>query len=96
MFDFSQLSRRHRTERLSDLLDWKKLSIYYTEARAQALSKAFPGLVPEYERGQDYKYPRPDSSFSSVSRRRERETETSSQGETVDEIETLLGDGDEQ
>ena len=37
MFDFSQLSRRqriimrNRTERLSDLLDWKKLSIYYTE-----------------------------------------------------------------
>ena len=39
MFDFSQLSRRqriimrNRTERLSDLLDWRKLSYYYTEAR---------------------------------------------------------------
>ena len=41
MFDFSQLSRRqriimrNRTERLSDLLDWRKLSYYYTEARYQ-------------------------------------------------------------
>ena len=37
MFDFSQLTRRqriimrNRTERLSDLLDWKKLGIYYTQ-----------------------------------------------------------------
>ena len=43
MFDFSQLSRRqriimrNRTERLSDLLDWKKLGIYYTEARYQVM-----------------------------------------------------------
>jgi glycogen(starch) synthase len=37
MFDFSQLTRRqriimrNRTERLSDLLDWKKLGIYYAQ-----------------------------------------------------------------
>ena len=43
MFDFSQLTRRqriimrNRTERLSDLLDWKKLGIYYTEARYQVI-----------------------------------------------------------
>ena len=41
MFDFSQLSRRqriimrNRTERLSDLLDWKKLATYYMEAQYQ-------------------------------------------------------------
>ena len=39
MFDFTQLTRRqriimrNRTERLSDLLDWRKLATYYTEAR---------------------------------------------------------------
>ena len=95
MFDFSQLSRRqriimrNRTERLSDMLDWKKLGIYYTQARAQALAKTFPGLVTEYERMPDFKYPRAASSFSSVSRRRDQE-ETSSQGETLEESEVEL------
>ena len=38
MFEFSQMSRRqriimmNRTERLSDLLDWRKLGIYYSQA----------------------------------------------------------------
>merc|ERR1712168_448609 len=48
MFEFSRLKRqqriiqRNRTERLSDLLDWKTLGIYYRQARVQALKKIFP------------------------------------------------------
>lgn len=45
MFDFTCLSRRqriiqrNRTERLSELLDWKNLGIYYRKARNIALAK---------------------------------------------------------
>ena len=76
MFEFSQLSRRqriimrNRTERLSDLLDWRKLGIYYAQARHAALHRTFPADFPdsELERLQDhYQYARPESSFSSVS-----------------------------
>ncbi|CAG5135016.1 unnamed protein product [Candidula unifasciata] len=47
MFDFSSLSRRqriiqrNRTERLSEMLDWKNLGIYYRKARNQAQDKVF-------------------------------------------------------
>ena len=54
----------------------------------------FPGLVPECKNIEDYKYPRPASSFSSVSRRKGQDTITigSSQGDFTDEIETALND----
>merc|ERR1719361_1021343 len=48
MFDFVKLNRRqriiqrNRTERLSDLLDWKSLGIYYRQARMKALQATFP------------------------------------------------------
>lgn len=48
MFDFSQLTRRqrvvqrNRTERLSELLDWKNLGSYYSRARRLGMEKAFP------------------------------------------------------
>ncbi|XP_078388074.1 glycogen [starch] synthase, muscle-like isoform X1 [Cetorhinus maximus] len=48
LYSFSQQSRRqriiqrNRTERLSDLLDWRYLGRYYTHARLLALAKAFP------------------------------------------------------
>ncbi|GCB81834.1 hypothetical protein scyTo_0021470, partial [Scyliorhinus torazame] len=48
LYSFSQQSRRqriiqrNRTERLSDLLDWRYLGRYYTHARFLALAKAFP------------------------------------------------------
>ncbi|CAD5125384.1 DgyrCDS13621 [Dimorphilus gyrociliatus] len=51
LFDFARLSRRqriiqrNRTERLSDLLDWKTLGIYYQRARTMALEKAYPGKI---------------------------------------------------
>uniref|UniRef100_A0A8C3P732 Glycogen [starch] synthase n=1 Tax=Chrysemys picta bellii TaxID=8478 RepID=A0A8C3P732_CHRPI len=48
LYSFCQQSRRqriiqrNRTERLSDLLDWKYLGRYYMSARHLALAKAFP------------------------------------------------------
>ncbi|ETE61669.1 Glycogen [starch] synthase, muscle [Ophiophagus hannah] len=48
LYSFCQQSRRqriiqrNRTERLSDLLDWKYLGRYYMYARHMALAKAFP------------------------------------------------------
>uniref|UniRef100_A0A7D6R712 Glycogen [starch] synthase n=1 Tax=Sinonovacula constricta TaxID=98310 RepID=A0A7D6R712_SINCO len=53
MFDFTCLSRRqriiqrNRTERLSELLDWKNLGVYYRQARNMALMKAFPEVFSE-------------------------------------------------
>ena len=55
MYDFASLSRRqrivqrNRTERLSDLLDWKNLGIYYKEARRTALQRAFPHLMQQQQ-----------------------------------------------
>uniref|UniRef100_A0A1I8FHN0 Glycogen [starch] synthase n=1 Tax=Macrostomum lignano TaxID=282301 RepID=A0A1I8FHN0_9PLAT len=49
MFDFTQLNRRqriilrNRTERLSELLDWKNLAIYYRKARLAAVSREVGG-----------------------------------------------------
>ncbi|KAG7295654.1 hypothetical protein JYU34_021935 [Plutella xylostella] len=69
MYDFTKLTRRqriiqrNRTERLSDLLDWRNLGIYYRQARAQALKLVYPDYVDqlgqELERG--FNYPRPIS-----------------------------------
>ncbi|XP_018650791.1 glycogen synthase [Schistosoma mansoni] len=50
LVEFSQYSRRqrivlrNRTERLSELLDWKNLSCYYQRARLMALKKFSPEL----------------------------------------------------
>lgn len=50
LYDFARLNRRqriiqrNRTERLSDLLDWKSLGIYYRQARMRALQIAFPDI----------------------------------------------------
>uniref|UniRef100_A0A0K0D6Q4 Glycogen [starch] synthase n=1 Tax=Angiostrongylus cantonensis TaxID=6313 RepID=A0A0K0D6Q4_ANGCA len=35
---------RNRTERLSELLDWKTLSVFYRDARRMALQKTHPDL----------------------------------------------------
>lgn len=48
MFSFCQKTRRqrinqrNRTERLSDLLDWKSLGLEYAKARQLALRRAYP------------------------------------------------------
>ena len=97
MFEFSQMSRRqriimrNRTERLSDLLDWRKLGKYYSQARYYALHRTFPAEFPnsELENLQhDYHYARPESSFSSVSRRTREEAEGDTDLEVEEEEES--------
>lgn len=68
MYEFCNLDRRqriiqrNRTERLSDLLDWKNLGSYYTRARREALHKLHPELGSNKEFSKLYmKYPRPYS-----------------------------------
>ena len=90
MFDFSQLTRRqrvimrNRTERLSELLDWKKLGVYYTQARHFALHRAFPADFPDVNLESHHyhcQYTRPASSFSS-NRREEGDTDVDEEEET--------------
>ncbi|XP_044041896.1 glycogen [starch] synthase, liver isoform X2 [Siniperca chuatsi] len=71
MFSFCQQSRRqriiqrNRTERLSDLLDWRYLGRFYIHARHLALSRALPDkfkmdpMAPLKTEG--FRYPRPYS-----------------------------------
>uniref|UniRef100_A0A6Q2ZPK4 Glycogen [starch] synthase n=1 Tax=Esox lucius TaxID=8010 RepID=A0A6Q2ZPK4_ESOLU len=71
LFQFCQQSRRariiqrNRTERLSDLLDWRYLGRYYISARHMALAKAFPDTFfyqpHDSETAQGFRYPRPAS-----------------------------------
>jgi glycogen synthase len=48
MYEFANKSRRqrinqrNRTERLSDLLDWKRMGMEYVKARQLALRRAYP------------------------------------------------------
>merc|ERR1711936_1026433 len=70
MFDYTKLNRRqriiqrNRTERLSDLLDWKSLGIYYRQARLKALKNVY-GDVQEEEAppkiSHRYNFPKPIS-----------------------------------
>lgn len=67
MYDFANLTRRqriiqrNRTERLSDLLDWKNLGIYYRKSRQMALHKTHPELADDISTAGRFKYPRPVS-----------------------------------
>eukprot|EP00112_Aurelia_sp_Birch-Aquarium-sp1_P018819 Seg455.5 transcript_id=Seg455.5/GoldUCD/mRNA.D3Y31 product=Glycogen protein_id=Seg455.5/GoldUCD/D3Y31 len=70
MFSFCQLTRRqriilrNRTERLSELLDWKNLGVYYEEARAMAIEKVHPEKAPKLVfpgREMNFRFPRPPS-----------------------------------
>ncbi|PVU91309.1 hypothetical protein BB561_004472 [Smittium simulii] len=55
MFNFCRKSRRqrinqrNRTERLGDILDWKRLGIEYVKARHYALSRAYPESMATLE-----------------------------------------------
>ncbi|KAI9798662.1 MAG: glycogen synthase isoform 1 [Piccolia ochrophora] len=58
MFEFTTKSRRqrinqrNRTERLSDLLDWKRMGMEYIKARQLALRRAYPqSFDDEYDEG---------------------------------------------
>uniref|UniRef100_A0AAR2L7L0 Glycogen [starch] synthase n=1 Tax=Pygocentrus nattereri TaxID=42514 RepID=A0AAR2L7L0_PYGNA len=67
MFSFCQQSRRqriiqrNRTERLSDLLDWRYLARFYIHARHLALCRAFPERFKMDSLNQGFRYPRPPS-----------------------------------
>ncbi|CAL4209449.1 unnamed protein product [Meganyctiphanes norvegica] len=69
LYDFTSLNRRqriiqrNRTERLSDLLDWKILGSYYRQSRQHALHIVFPEIAEdEDQRGAGrLSYPRPIS-----------------------------------
>jgi len=70
LFDFCRLSRRqriilrNRTERLSDLLDWKNLGVYYQEARVLAIKKTHPHKTPRLRLRREQfslRFPRPPS-----------------------------------
>ncbi|KAL3054016.1 hypothetical protein OYC64_006361 [Pagothenia borchgrevinki] len=71
LFQFCKQSRRqriiqrNRTERLSELLDWKYLGRYYISARHMALAKAFPDTYmyepTEPTSTSGFSYPRPAS-----------------------------------
>ncbi|KAM9299630.1 glycogen [starch] synthase, muscle isoform 2-T2 [Gastrophryne carolinensis] len=71
LYSFCQQTRRqriiqrNRTERLSDLLDWKYLARYYMYARHMALAKAFPDNFTyephEPTAATGFRYPRPAS-----------------------------------
>lgn len=65
MFEFTQKTRRqrinqrNRTERLSDLLDWKRMGLEYMKARRLALKRAYPNLYSE----EDGSFDQAESSF---------------------------------
>ncbi|KAF6207963.1 hypothetical protein GE061_016412 [Apolygus lucorum] len=69
MYDFTKLSRRqriiqrNRTERLSDLLDWRNLGIYYRQARQKALQCVYSDIpsLEEEDGRRGFNYPRPFS-----------------------------------
>ncbi|KAI9846332.1 MAG: glycogen synthase isoform 1 [Sclerophora amabilis] len=53
MFDFTlkskrqRINQRNRTERLSDLLDWKRMGLEYIKSRQLALRRAYPDSFDE-------------------------------------------------
>lgn len=72
MYDFTTLNRRqriiqrNRTERLSDLLDWRNLGVYYKQARNKALKALFPDVDVDDDDtdsgyGGRFQYPKPYS-----------------------------------
>uniref|UniRef100_A0A8C4R9V8 Glycogen [starch] synthase n=1 Tax=Eptatretus burgeri TaxID=7764 RepID=A0A8C4R9V8_EPTBU len=60
-----RIIQRNRTERLSDLLDWRYLGKYYSQARHLALSKTYPDIFSysllDEMTTTGFSYPRPAS-----------------------------------
>lgn len=60
MFDFcgksrrQRINQRNRTERLSDLLDWKRMGMEYVKARQLALRRAYPASFSGEEEDEDF------------------------------------------
>jgi glycogen(starch) synthase len=106
MFDFAKLNRRqriiqrNRTERLSDLLDWRNLGIYYRQARIKALETVYPDYfddssVDAYSRTGSFNYPRPISAPPSPSSSRHTTPHGSVHG-SDDEEDSVDEDGELQ
>lgn len=100
MHDFVKLNRRqriiqrNRTERLSELLDWRNLGIYYRQARVKALQTVFPDYVDEstnyLENRANFNYPRPLSAPPSpTSSRRSSVRGSDSEEDSIDEEQEL-------
>ncbi|CCE62025.1 hypothetical protein TPHA_0B03550 [Tetrapisispora phaffii CBS 4417] len=43
-----RINQRNRTERLSDILDWKRMGLEYIKARQLALYRAYPDVFKQY------------------------------------------------
>jgi glycogen(starch) synthase len=58
MYDFcgktrrQRINQRNRTERLSDLLDWKRMGLEYVKARWVAIRRRWPELIQKMEQQQ--------------------------------------------
>ncbi|XP_019371226.1 PREDICTED: glycogen [starch] synthase, liver isoform X1 [Gavialis gangeticus] len=102
LYGFCQQSRRqriiqrNRTERLSDLLDWRYLGRYYMHARHLALSRTFPDkfeMEPSAPpKTEGFRYPRPSSvppspSVSQPSSPHQSDEENEDEDERYDEDE---------
>ncbi|XP_078530196.1 glycogen [starch] synthase, liver isoform X1 [Lissotriton helveticus] len=104
LYGFCQQSRRqriiqrNRTERLSDLLDWRFLGRFYKHARHLSLSRAFPekfGMEPNAPpKTEGFRFPRPSSvppspsvSLHSSPHHSEEEDEDEDEDERYDEDE---------
>ncbi|XP_069132224.1 glycogen [starch] synthase-like [Argopecten irradians] len=105
MFDFTCLSRRqrviqrNRTERLSELLDWRNLGVYYRKARHIATTRAFPDAFEEGDNlseksGKKFMYPKPASEPPSPSMSRSS-TPVPSDVEDLDNDDGHLHDDEE-
>ncbi|XP_076451063.1 glycogen [starch] synthase-like [Babylonia areolata] len=77
MFDFTCLSRRqriiqrNRTERLSELLDWRNLGVYYRKARNYAMARTHPDHMNDDNVSEkSFKYTKPASAPPSPSHSR--------------------------
>ncbi|XP_045607778.1 glycogen [starch] synthase [Procambarus clarkii] len=95
LFEFVQLNRRqriiqrNRTERLSELLDWRILGSYYRQARQHALHGVYPELSVESDASGAGRlnYPRPLSEPPSPSSSRATTPAPSEHGSVEDEEE---------
>ncbi|CAH0549333.1 unnamed protein product [Brassicogethes aeneus] len=100
MYDFARLNRRqriiqrNRTERLSDMLDWRNLGVYYRQARVKALRAVYSDFRDEVESGiGSLNYPKPFSEPPSPSNSRFT-TPTGSRHASDDESDSVDEEGE--
>merc|ERR1712203_1127375 len=104
MFDYTKLNRRqriiqrNRTERLSDLLDWKSLGIYYRQARMKALQATFPDVQEdeEFKIGKRFNFPKPISEPPSPTSTRGPSPASSHHGSDAEEENENSHDSEEE